>query len=62
MKVIFGKKMAVLEESRWLMVLRGKYELGNDYGSVHNWKENIKMKRNEKDWEEEISSKSTLRR
>ena len=27
---------------------------------VHSWKEKIKM-RNEKDWEEEVSSKSTLK-
>ena len=41
-------------------VLRRKYELGSEYGSVHSWKEKIK-KRNEKDWEEEVSSKSTLK-
>ena len=35
-------------------------ELGSEYGSVHSWKERVKM-RNEKDWEEEVSSKSTLK-
>ena len=39
-------------------VLR-KCEQGNEYGSVCSWKEKIKM-RNEKDWVEEVSSKSTL--
>ena len=41
-------------------VLRRKYELGSEAGSMRCWKEKIKM-RNEKDWEEEISSKSTLK-
>ena len=41
-------------------VLRGKYELASEYGSVRCWKEKIKM-RNEKDCEEEVSSKSTLK-
>ena len=40
--------------------MRRKYELSSEYGSVHSWKEKIKM-RNEKDWEEEVSSKSTLK-
>ena len=40
--------------------MRKKYELGSEYGSVHSWKEKIKV-RNEKDWEEEVSSKSTLK-
>ena len=38
-----------------------KYELDSGYGSMCSWKENIKM-RNEKDWEEEVSCKSTLKR
>ena len=38
-------------------VLRRKYELGSEYRSVRSWKEKIKM-RNEKDWEEEVSSKT----
>ena len=42
-------------------VLRRKYELGSEYGSVNCWKEKIMM-RNEKDWVEEVSSKSTLKR
>ena len=41
-------------------VLRRKYELGSEYGSVRSLKENIKM-RNEEDWEEEVSSKCTLK-
>ena len=41
-------------------VLRKKYELGSEYRSVRSWKEKIKM-RNEKDWEEDVSSKSTLK-
>ena len=41
-------------------VLRRKYELGSEYGSVCSWKEKIKM-RNKKDWEEEVSSKTTLK-
>ena len=40
--------------------MRRKYELDIEYGSVSSWKEKIKM-RNEKDWEEEVSSKSTLK-
>ena len=32
-------------------VLKRKCELGSEHGSVHSWKEKIKM-RNEKDWEE----------
>ena len=39
-------------------VLR-RYELDSGYGSVHSWKEKIKM-RNEKDWVEDVSSTSTL--
>ena len=42
-------------------VLRRKYELVSEYVSVYSWKENIKM-RNKKDWVEEVSSKSTLKR
>ena len=41
-------------------VLRRKYELGSEYEPVHSWKERIKM-RNDKDWVEEVSSKSTLK-
>ncbi len=41
-------------------VLRRKYELGSEYGSVYSWKEKIKI-RNEKDWVKEVSSKSTLK-
>ena len=40
--------------------MRRKYELGSDYRLVCSWKEKIKM-RNVKDWEEEVSSKSTLK-
>ena len=43
----------------WLVeyeVLRRKYELGSECRSVRSWKEKIKMI-NEKDWQEEISSK-----
>ena len=40
-------------------VLRRKYELGSEYGSVCSWKEKVKM-RNE-DWVEEVSSLSTLK-
>ena len=40
--------------------MRRKCELGNEYWSVCSWKEKTKM-RNEKDWEEEVSSKSTLK-
>ena len=42
-------------------VLRRKYELDSECGSVRSWKEKNKM-RNEKDWAEEVSSKSTLKR
>ena len=47
-------------------VLRRKYELGSEYGSVCNWYGNDFLSpspkmRNEKDWEEEVSSKSTLK-
>ena len=41
--------------------MRRKYKLGNEYGSVCSWKEKITMMRNEKNWEEEVSSKSTLK-
>ena len=41
-------------------VLKRKYELGSEYGSVRSWKETIKM-RNGKDWEEEVNSKRTLK-
>ena len=37
-------------------VLRRKYELRSEHGSVQNWKEKIKM-RNEKDWEEEEAAR-----
>ena len=40
--------------------MRRKNELGSEYRSVLSWKEKITMK-NEKDWEEEVSSKSTLK-
>ena len=40
-------------------VLGRKYELDIECGSLHSWKEKIKM-RNEKDWVEKVSSKSTL--
>ena len=79
MKVMFGKRLEVLEEARLVLkvvnklredggfgwweeyvVLRRKYELGSEYRLVHSWKEKIKV-RNEKDWEEEVSSKSTLK-
>ena len=34
--------------------------MGNEFGSVHSWKEKIET-RNKKDWEQEVSSKSTLK-
>ena len=40
--------------------MRRKYELGGEHRSVHSWKEKINM-RNEKDWVEEVSKKSTLK-
>ena len=36
------------------------YNQQSEYGSVLSWKEKIKM-RNEKDWVEEVSSKSILK-
>ena len=33
---------------------------GDEYGSVHSWKEKIKT-RNAKDWKEEVNSKSALK-
>ncbi len=42
------------------MVFKQKYELDNEYRSVHSCKEKIET-RNKKDWEEEVSSKSTLK-
>ena len=32
----------------------------DEYGSVRSWKEKIEM-RNEKDWEEEVRNRSTLK-
>ena len=43
-----------------IMATLRKYDLSNEYGLVHCWKENIKI-RNEKNWVEERSSKSTLK-
>ena len=40
--------------------MRRKHELGSEYGSVCSWKEKVK-KINEKDWMEEVSSRSTLK-
>ena len=79
MKVLFGKRLEGMEESRLVKVvmeklregggigwweeyefLRRKFELDNEGGSVGKLKNKIKA-RNEKDWEEGVFTKSTLK-
>ena len=43
------------------MRLFSKYELGSECGSLLSWKKKTKL-RNGKDWVEEVSSKSSLKR